>query len=242
MKKIIDFFKRHKIFGNILLIILTGCLLLWLTFFILKIYTHHGEKEAVPDVRGLSEEMAAQLLEGRNMQYGIVDSVYRRDAPKGCVVDQYPAAGALVKQDRRIYLTINAKSTQMIPLPAAKDMSLRQAKAQLEGAEFVIEKVTIQPSEYKDLVLDVYCEGRDVNEGDRLPIGSKLDVWVGSGELTTEPKSYTLEEFLSGAHEAEEKPAAIPTAAPGEDGIIIMEEEPKAPSGGSESFEEELVF
>ena len=166
MKKIIAFFKKHYIVGNLLLIIITGCLLVALTFFGMDFYTRHGEEEEVPDLENMDEESAARLLEGRGLQCEVVDSVYRRNAGRGLIVEQYPLAGAMVKSGRKIYLTINAKGVQMVALPQTIDLSVRQARVSLESAEFKIDSVIYKPSAYKDLVLAVYCDGKEVKDGE----------------------------------------------------------------------------
>lgn len=184
MNKFIDFFRRHRILKHILIIFAVSIVLLSSVSLFLDAYTRHGETKIVPDLKGLSVDVATTLLEGRGLCCEVVDSIYRRGAAMGCIVEQDPVAEAHVKSDRKIYLIINANSPQMIMVPDAVDMSLRQARAQLEGAGFHIDSVVYKPSEYRDLVLGVYYRNSRVNQGDKLPSESSLYLWVGSGNET----------------------------------------------------------
>lgn len=184
MSKFIDFFKRHRIIKHLVLVLLLALVLVMVVFFSLNSYTRQGEQIAVPDLREVPLENAIQMLDNESLTYMVIDSVYRRNSQPGCVVEQTPKAGALVKKDRRIYLTINAKQERLVALPQACDMSVRQARSALEAAGFVISDIQYKPSEYKDLVLEVHCGARKLKEGDALPMQTALQLWVGSGSLT----------------------------------------------------------
>lgn len=226
--RIVEFFKRHYISGNLILIIVTGCILVALTFFSIDIYTQHGEEEEVPNLSGMDEESATKLLAGRGLQCEVVDSVFRQNAGKGLIVEQYPLAGSMVKSGRKIYLTINAKSEQMVALPPAKDLSVRQAKVLLESADFKIDTILYKPSAYKDLVLSVYCNGKEVVEGDRLPINSRLEIWAGSGYEYDIPQDSIFEEL------SDETPESSYEEEYGNEAETI--------NGNDYSMEEEILF
>src|SRR5574344_53268 len=183
MKKLIDFFKRHNFLRNLLYISIASFLLIVGVLWWLNIYTHHGESEIVPNIKNLKMESAVKLLENKGLNYEVVDSVYKKGFPPGNVVEQDPQPGSFVKRDRKIYIVINARSVQMLPLPSASDISLRQSKSILEGSGFKVTEIEYKPSAYKDLVLSVQYKGREVFAGDRIPAESALVLWVGSGSL-----------------------------------------------------------
>ena len=131
------------------------------------------------------------LLEGRGLRYEVVDSVYSKEVEKGCVVEQDPAAGSMVKEERNIYLIINAVLDRTVALPNVVDISLRQATTILEASGFKIEKITYKPSEYKDLVLGVYQRGVEVKPEQMLRAESSIELYVGSG--TTEEVKDSLQ-------------------------------------------------
>ena len=97
----------------------------------LHAYTLHDEALTVPDFSGLREAEAAVMASENNMRYEIIDSVYVSNTLPGAVVLQQPAAGALVKRNRTIFLTINALHAEMVSMPNLVGLSLRQASSLL---------------------------------------------------------------------------------------------------------------
>ena len=182
----LEFFKKHYILKHFLLLVIIVVLLFTGLIFWLDNYTRHDEQKLVPDVIGMTEENAATLILGRELNYDIVDSVFRTGAMPGAVVDQDPKAGSFVKKDRKIYLIVNAKSAQMTALPDVVDLSLRQAGALLTGADFKIKEVIYKPSDYRDLVLEVLYDGKIVNAGEEIPTSSELILNVGDGGIKIE--------------------------------------------------------
>ena len=179
----IEFFKKHYILKHILLLLIVIIALFAGLIFWLEDYTRHDEQKLVPDVIGMTEENAATLILGRELNYDIVDSVFRTGAMPGAVVDQDPKAGSFVKKERKIYLIVNAKSAQMTALPDVVDLSLRQAGALLTGADFKIKEVVYKPSDYRDLVLEVLYDGKIVKEGEKIPTFSELVLHIGDGGI-----------------------------------------------------------
>ncbi len=182
----IEFFKKHYILKHILLLLIVIIALFAGLIFWLEDYTRHDEQKLVPNVIGMTEENAATLILGRELNYEVVDSVFRTGALPGAVVDQDPKADAFVKKERKVYLIINAKSAQMTPLPEVIDLSLRQAQALLIGADFKIKEVVYKPSDYRDLVLEVQYNGKKVEAGEDIPAFSELVLHIGDGGIKIE--------------------------------------------------------
>lgn len=187
--KFFDFFKKHPILAHFVAMFLLVIGVLVGVFFWLDDYTRHGQANVVPDVRGTTVEMAASMLEEVSLQSAVIDSVFRPTANPGIVLEQNPAAGSLVKEGRRIYLVVNAKMAQMIPFPDVVDMSLRQARVQIEGAEFKIKEIKYEPSEFKDLVLFVEYNGDSIRAAQKLPFRSQIILHVGQGDITMQDDS-----------------------------------------------------
>ena len=199
----IEFFKKHYILKHLLLLLIVVVALFAILIFWLDNYTRHDEKQLVPNVIDLTEENAATLILSRELNYEIVDSVFRTGAVPGAVVDQDPKADTFVKKERKIYLIINAKSAQMTPLPEVIDLSLRQAQALLLGADFKIKEVVYIPSDYRDLVLEVLYNDKKVEAGEDLPAFSELVLHVGDGgikidtdTIATDTTTVIEEEFV----------------------------------------------
>lgn len=167
---------------NIVLAIVLSIGLVFLVLFWLNKYTRHNEAISVPDVKGQQVEQAETLLGKSKLRFAVIDSVYTKDKAPGAIVEQNPPADARVKENRIIFLTINARAQKKIAVPDMRDNSYRQAVATLESLGFQIVDIVRKPSEYKDLVLDVTYRGQSITNNQELPIGSPLTIIVGSGE------------------------------------------------------------
>ncbi|MGL4994282.1 MAG: PASTA domain-containing protein [Bacteroidales bacterium] len=166
---------------TILLAIAAVILIVISTLVWLNSYTRHNQAIAVPDLRGLDISEAATVLRQNKMRYQVVDSVFARTKAPGSVVEQTPAANSQVKEDRIIFLTVNAREQQKVEVPNLRDNSYRQAVATLRTLGFEIGEIIRQPSEYKDLVIDITFNNQSITNGSVLPFGSKLNVIIGDG-------------------------------------------------------------
>ena len=189
MDKILEFLKNHRIFSTLLmmlaiLIVIFIALNMWL-----RSYTRHDDLTLLPSVKYLSVEEAAEVFKRHNLKYEIIDSVFNDRATPGMIVEQVPAADTKVKEERTIYLTINAYSPKSAKVPAIINTSIRQAEAQLKSVGFKNITVRFEPSPYKGLVLDMKCDGRSITENEKLPTSSLITLVVGEGEKDAETDS-----------------------------------------------------
>ena len=176
MKKIILFFKNHPILKHLIFIGLVFVALVWIVLHGLDIYTRHGESVTVPDVKRMQAEDAKALLSRYRLRSEVIDSVYVDNIPRGAVVEQIPRENSSVKENRIVFLTINYNLPRKV-----RDMSYRQAVAILEGIGLSQPEIEYVASEYKDLVLDVVYNGVSVEKGLKLPVSSRLKLFVGNG-------------------------------------------------------------
>lgn len=160
-------------------------LLLGLTIW-LNSYTEHGKETQVPSVCGMYIEEAQITLAAQGLRLEIIDSTYTKKVPLGTIVEQNPPANANVKHGRVIYVIMNARSLKQIPLPELHDVSYRQAQATLISLGLKVDSISYEPSEYRDLVLDIRIEDRSIESGTRLPEGTTLTLVVGEGKGTQE--------------------------------------------------------
>ena len=181
-----DFRKSNTAFVLYMLLAaaLIGLLLLTAVFFWLDRYTRHGIETEVPDVCGAYVPEAELLLRAEGLKLEVIDSTYSKKVPLGTVVEQNPPAGAHVKYGRSIYVIMNARSERQVPVPDLHDISYRQAEATLQALGLKVDEVVYEPSEYRDLVLDVRREGESLEPGVRLPEGSGVTLVVGEGKGT----------------------------------------------------------
>jgi beta-lactam-binding protein with PASTA domain len=156
-----------------------------LCFIILKwlnVSTNHGEFETVPDLTGKSISVAQIELKENNLVMQIQDSAnFNPDYPKFSVIEQEPPSGAKVKENRKIYITLNPSGYRKILVPDLKEKTFRQAKPTLEALGFKVGKITYQDNIGKDLVLKMTHKGSTINEGDELAKTSVIDLVLGNG-------------------------------------------------------------
>lgn len=152
-----------------------------LLFISLRVYTHHGEALAVPDLFGHTLEEADSVIHDRKMTYKVIDSVYIQELEKGTVVDQHPKPNFKVKENRTIFLTMNALSPEKIVMPRVTDVSLRQAEALLTSHGLRLGDLIYKPDVAKNYVLEQQHAGKEIMPGDSIIKGSKIDLVLGTG-------------------------------------------------------------
>ena len=175
-------FLASKLFWkHFALAILISVFVLIFALVFLRIYTRHGQAFSVPDLRGLSITETKQVLESKKLTFQIIDSVYNNYVAPGCVVEQNPPPDFKVKENRTIFLTINAFNPEMVLMPNVVGVSLRQAQAIIETAGLIIGRLNYVPDIAVNNVLEQKYKGIMIESGDSVPKGSKIDLVVGRG-------------------------------------------------------------
>ena len=150
-------------------------------FLSLRIFTRHGQALSVPNIIGLSIAEVDSILTERKLRFQIVDSVYNINAARGSVIDQNPHPEFKVKENRTIFLTINAFNPEIISMPKLVGVSLRQAGAILQTAGLKTGKLTYVPDIAVNNVLQQKFMGNVIEEGDSIAKGSEVDLVLGRG-------------------------------------------------------------
>ncbi len=188
---VLKFLKSKLFLWQILLMIVAAFAILALVMWSLSFYTQHGQTIKVPSYVGFTERQIQNQVKNAGLEYVIIDSVYRLDARPGEIVDQIPSAGKDVKNGRKIFFTINAYNREMVEMPQLVDYSLRNAQVVLESKGLKLGTVTYSPSEYVDLVLGQYLDGKPIKRGEKVAKGSYIGLTVGStatGQLSLVPE------------------------------------------------------
>lgn len=168
----------------LLLAAVVTALIVWAVLFWLSRYTEHNIEVEVPDVCSMYLTEAEMLLSAQQLHIQVIDSTYSYKVPLGTIVEQNPPAGAKVKHGRSIYVITNAQSHRQVPLPDLHDLSYRQAEATLKAINLKVSEIQYEPSEYKDLVLDVRQNDSSLLAGTRLTEGASVVLVVGKGSGT----------------------------------------------------------
>jgi beta-lactam-binding protein with PASTA domain len=155
--------------------------LLIFTFFGLGWYTNHGDFVVVPDIKGKSMYEAKKELNDFDLDYIISDSTYDESKPPLSVLDQQPRKGSKVKENRKIYLTLNASAPPSVKIPGIIDNSRRQAELILTSWGLKLGNLIYIPDMAKDAVLNIQVNGKIVKPGTIVPKGTKIDLVLGDG-------------------------------------------------------------
>lgn len=155
-----------------------------LLFFVLNWideYTLHQKEIILPNVTHQSVEDAQAILQSLKLNAEIWDSSYSSKLEAGIVLAQIPKAGAEVKQDRTIYLTINATEPPKVKMPDLIDKSIKQALIELENRGLKVGNLSYVPDIAFNAVIKQKINGEDIKAGDLIMQGAKIDLVLGEG-------------------------------------------------------------
>lgn len=181
---LVDYLKSKVFLGQVfialLIVAVFGYLFMhWLTF-----TTDHGNEINVPDLSKLNEEQVEDRLDELDLEYVLLDSVdYNPSYPKHTVVEQDPLAGAKVKKNRKIYIKINSSGFTLVRIPNLIEKTYRQAVPTLKALGLEEGAITYKPYLGKDMVLEMHCNGKKLNPGDKIFKSSKIDLVLGDGNV-----------------------------------------------------------
>ena len=143
--------------------------------------TNHGESITVPSVEGLPITKVEDFLASHDLRYEVNDSSYSSDYPPLTVLKQYPAAGAKVKENRKIFVSVNRKNPPTVKMPDLIDGSLTNAEAVLRGSELKRGKIKLVRGPFLNVVKEMQIEGNKVVPGVLIPKGTIVDLVVMDG-------------------------------------------------------------
>ena len=151
----------------------------WITF-----VTNHGNEITVPNLAKLNEDQVEEKLNELDLDYEIIDTVdYNPNFPKLTVVQQEPTAGSKVKGGRTIYVKINAPTFKMVAVPDLIEKTYRQAVPTLKAIGLQEGTIKYIPYIGKDMVLEMWMNGKKIKPGTRVLKASKIDLVLGDGKI-----------------------------------------------------------
>jgi beta-lactam-binding protein with PASTA domain len=175
------FLLSKELFKNFGLAIVIAAGILFITLLWLSIFTKHGQARPVPDFYGLTIEDSQKLAKKKRLKIHIIDSVYTKIVPRGCVVEQNPITDHKVKKNRRVVLTINAFSPEFVIMPDLVGLSARQAYSLIESTGLEAGNPVYRPDLTIDFVLDQMFEDESIESGDSIQKGSEVILVLGKG-------------------------------------------------------------
>ena len=184
MKNFINFLRSKIFLVNLGLAFLALILLSYLAMQWLKKSTHHGEFVEVPDLAKMSVLEMREVISDANLRYEVLDSAnYNPEYPRFSIIEQNPPAGNKVKQNRKIYVTVNPSGYRKVTVPNIIQVTQRNAASMLRAVGLDVQGVTYIDELGKDMVYYIKHKGRTINPGDKLPKTSKVELICGNGTI-----------------------------------------------------------
>ncbi|WP_421869217.1 PASTA domain-containing protein [Marinoscillum sp.] len=168
---------------HLTIMVVIACVLLFGFFYLYLPYdTNHGETITVPDVRGVAMEDLDDFLEVRDLRYEVTpDSGFSSTQPPLTVLKQFPLPNSKVKENRKIYVTLNAEKPPLVRMPKLVGGSVKNAQLVLKTYDLTRGEIKYVDDLAMNYVLEQRLDGRQVLEGERIPKGSVIDLVAGNG-------------------------------------------------------------
>ncbi|MGY6650191.1 PASTA domain-containing protein [Wenyingzhuangia sp. IMCC45574] len=147
----------------------------------LDTYTHQDQKIEVPELRGLTTDEVKVVLEDLKLRYEVLETgSYQPEIPKGAVLEQNPAAGQIVKEKRKIYITTNPQGYALSSIPEFYGKTKKEIEQIIINSGFVIGEYE-EVEDIGTVIRGLKYKGEDLNIGDKLPKTSVIDIVIGNG-------------------------------------------------------------
>lgn len=166
------------------LALLVSIVLVFLVLRWLKSTTNHGEFVEVPDFSKMSVTDMRTAVEDSGLRYEVLDSAnYNPEYPRFSIIEQDPKAGNKVKENRKIYFTVNPSGYKKVTVPNIIQVTTRNASSMLRAVGLDVQRVTYIEELGKDMVYQIKHKGKMVKPGDKLPKTSKIELVCGNGRI-----------------------------------------------------------
>ena len=177
---------------------LAAAIVVGFTFLVIQFLdfrTNHGQEIKVPDLSKMKLEIAEEKLNELDLEVFLLDTVeFNADFPPFTILEQDPKAGSLVKDGRKVYVKLNAGEFTDITIPEFKDKTFRQISATIKSLTLKEGKITYKPHIAKDIVLQIFQDGRRLRAGDKVKKNSTLDFVLGDGKEVFNEETFSSEE------------------------------------------------
>lgn len=177
LRNVLNVLKHLAILTAILVSLILGFFYIYL-----PIITKHGESISVPELEGKGHDELEEFLTSKKLRFEVEpDSGYSAKHPALAVLRQDPLPNSKVKENRKIYITLNAKKPPVVKVPDLNGYSLRHAMLQLESLGLSVGKTVYIPQPYINTVQKYSYKDKPLKENDEVPKGSKIDFILADG-------------------------------------------------------------
>lgn len=185
MRNFFNFLKSKTFFIQLGLAVLVLIITVFIVLRYLNSTTNHGEFVEVPDFSKKSVMDMRKSIEEAGLRYEVLDSAnYNPDYPRFSIIEQNPTAGSKVKENRKIYFTVNPSGYKKVTVPKIIQVTKRNASSMLKAVGLDVQRVTYVDELGKDMVYQIKFKGKYIKPGDKLPKTSKIELICGNGSIT----------------------------------------------------------
>lgn len=189
MQAFLSFLKSRQFFIQTGIILFLIFIILFGTLKWLASYTNHGQFVVVPDFKGQKITDLDRLVQGKNVSFQIIDSIYDPREKPGIVLRQDPETNSKVKHNRTIYLYVTGMVAPQVVMPKLVDRSERQARLIITSYGLKVGKITPKEADCNGCVLSQSIRGREIEAGTGVKKGSVVDLVVGKKDYFYDPGS-----------------------------------------------------
>ena len=160
MLNFFNFLKSKVFLIQLGLALLVSVLLVFLALRWLNSNTNHGEFVEVPDFSKMSVPDMRKSVETAGLRYEVLDSAnFNPDYPRFSIIEQNPPAGNKVKENRKIYFTINPSGYKKVTVPKIIQVTQRNATSMLRAVGLDVQRVSYIDQLGKDMVYYIKYKG-----------------------------------------------------------------------------------
>lgn len=161
---------------------------LFLTLYMIKVYTNHGQKLALPNYIGQDFVSATDDAKDKSFIMVVNDSIHKLGTPGGQILNQNPKPNAQVKENRKIYVTI-AKHTpdfllsDYLPRMYGEDYEMVKKRLENEEIGLIIKSKRHDPSQ-PNSILEAWYDGVQIvnsytsKKGIEIEKGKNIEVVI----------------------------------------------------------------
>jgi len=184
MRNFFNFLRSRSFLIQLGLALVVTVVIVLLTLRWLNSSTNHGEFVEVPDFAKMTVMDMRKGIEDAGLRYEVLDSAnYNPDYPRFSIIEQDPKAGSKVKEDRKVYFTVNPSGYKKVTVPNIIQVTQRNASSMLKAVGLDIQRVSYIDELGKDMVYQIKFKGKYVKPGDKLPKTSKIELVCGNGTI-----------------------------------------------------------
>jgi len=170
---------------------------------VMPLYVQLGDEVDLPDVIEMPVNEAQSLLIEQGFKVVIRDSLYDANHPVGIVIEQNPYPYAVVKEGRRVYVTVSIGEKPIV-MPNLFGVSPREAELILDTHDL---KLGSKNYYYSERYHEGTVMGQSYPQGQEIKSGSRIDIIISLGQLSEEAVVPDL--IGKSLHEARERLRAV---------------------------------